>query len=181
MTPLFVITAVGQDRPGIIASVTKALWDCGCNLEDTSMTRLRNEFAMILLARGGPGLRLEQLQEHVRPALEELGLTSSFRCLEPGEDGTTAADAEKWLITVYGGDKPGIVHRVAALLASQGCNVTDVVTRAVGQQDSVIYIMHLEVVPPTGADPDQVDALLKALGLEIGVEISLQEIDEDIL
>src|SRR5437879_1086262 len=43
------VTAVGRDRPGIVARVTKALLDQGCNLGETSMTRLRGEFAMILL------------------------------------------------------------------------------------------------------------------------------------
>lgn len=181
-TPLFVITAVGQDRPGIIASVTKTLWECGCNLEDTSSTRLQREFAMILLVRGGPGLTLEQLERRLQPVLEGLGLTYSFRALSAEEMRDREGPAPpRWLITVYGGDQPGIVHRVADLLASLSCNVTDLVTRRTGDDSSPLYIMHMEVEPPAGLEPRSVSGRLMALGREIGVEISLQEIEEDVL
>lgn len=181
-SPLYVITAVGRDRPGIIADVTKALWECGCNLEDTSMTRLQREFAMILLVRGNPDLALEQLQRRVEPVLEGLGLTFSFRRLEPEEmNGSGETQAGRWLITVYGGDQPGIVHRVAALLADRGCNITDLVTRTVGEESGPVYIMHLEVEPSSELEPDSLAGQLRALGQEIGVEIALQEIEEDVL
>src|SRR5438309_10716982 len=45
----FAITAIGQDRPGIVAGFTQVLLALGCNMADCSMSLLRNEFAMILL------------------------------------------------------------------------------------------------------------------------------------
>ena len=37
------VTAVGRDRPGIVARVTAALLHLGCNLGETSMARLRGD------------------------------------------------------------------------------------------------------------------------------------------
>ena len=45
----FIMTAFGQDRPGIVADVTRLLFENGCNLEDTTMTQLADEFTLILL------------------------------------------------------------------------------------------------------------------------------------
>ena len=45
----YIMTAFGQDRPGIVADVTKLLFENGCNLEETSMTLLADEFTLILL------------------------------------------------------------------------------------------------------------------------------------
>ena len=47
---IMVITVTGKDRPGIISSLTEALYRSRGNLEDASMTILEGEFAMIFLA-----------------------------------------------------------------------------------------------------------------------------------
>ncbi|MBV8303503.1 MAG: amino acid-binding protein, partial [Acidimicrobiia bacterium] len=44
----YAVSAVGADRPGIVAAVTRVFVEHGCNLEDTSMTILRGHFAMML-------------------------------------------------------------------------------------------------------------------------------------
>jgi glycine cleavage system transcriptional repressor len=50
----YLLTAAGRDRPGLVAAVSKILFEEGCNLEDSAMTRLQGEFA-ILLILSGPG------------------------------------------------------------------------------------------------------------------------------
>jgi glycine cleavage system transcriptional repressor len=57
MEKKFIMTAFSKDRPGVVADVTEALYENGCNLEDTTMTSILNEFALILLFSGkGEGL-----------------------------------------------------------------------------------------------------------------------------
>jgi glycine cleavage system transcriptional repressor len=56
------VTAVGQDRPGIVAEFSGVLYRFGCNLEESTMTRLRDEFAMLLLVRLPEGGALAALQ-----------------------------------------------------------------------------------------------------------------------
>ena len=45
-----VITVLGQDRPGIIARVSKVLFQQDCNLENVSQTILQSEFSGIFIA-----------------------------------------------------------------------------------------------------------------------------------
>lgn len=48
MAKRFIMTAFAQDRIGIVADITKIIFDAGCNLEDSEMTQLENEFALML-------------------------------------------------------------------------------------------------------------------------------------
>src|SRR5258708_19915436 len=57
----FWLTAIGRDRPGIVARIARVLLDHGLNIEDSQMRILGGRFALILLLRGGP--RAEQLGE----------------------------------------------------------------------------------------------------------------------
>ncbi|MBV8983066.1 MAG: amino acid-binding protein, partial [Acidimicrobiia bacterium] len=59
----YAVSAVGADRPGIVAAVTGVFLEHGCNLEDTSMTILRGHFAMMLVVAAPDGLAQETLEE----------------------------------------------------------------------------------------------------------------------
>ncbi|AQX36480.1 hypothetical protein B2D07_19980 [Desulfococcus multivorans] len=59
MEKRFIMTAFGTDRPGIVADVTEVIFETGCTLENTTMTRLADEFTLILLFTG-QGDELEQ-------------------------------------------------------------------------------------------------------------------------
>ena len=48
----FAIAAIGRDRPGIVADLSECVFNCGCNLEDASMTMLGSEFATLMLVSG---------------------------------------------------------------------------------------------------------------------------------
>ncbi|MGZ3592030.1 MAG: ACT domain-containing protein, partial [Thermodesulfobacteriota bacterium] len=49
MKTYFILSAVGKDRPGIVSDVSEVIYDCGGNIEDSSMSLLRNHFALLLL------------------------------------------------------------------------------------------------------------------------------------
>ena len=53
MQKKYIMTAFGKDRPGIVADVTQVLYENGCNLEDTSMSMLSDEFTINLLFSSG--------------------------------------------------------------------------------------------------------------------------------
>lgn len=45
-----VITVIGKDKTGIIANVSKTLWESGVNILDISQTIMQEYFAMIMMA-----------------------------------------------------------------------------------------------------------------------------------
>ena len=52
MSQLIVISAVGKDRKGVVQDITKAILSCGGNIEESRMTTLAAEFAMLMLVSG---------------------------------------------------------------------------------------------------------------------------------
>lgn len=68
----YMLTLVGQDAPGIVAGVTRALAEHACNLGETSMIRLGGNFTIMMLAE--TQLTKHQLTELMQPVAKQLGL-----------------------------------------------------------------------------------------------------------
>lgn len=173
----FAVTAVGVDRPGIVAAVTGALAEAGCNLEDTSSSILRGHFAMVLVVSSDADLAA--VEEALRPAAELLGLVVTVRAIEEVVGAAGAGDP--WTLSVYGADHPGIVASVARLLADLAVNITDLTTRVIGDADRPVYAMVLEVSVPAGVGADDFVNRLHALGRQLGVDCTAHRSDADIL
>ncbi|MDQ3384716.1 MAG: ACT domain-containing protein [Actinomycetota bacterium] len=178
-----VVSAFGPDRPGIVAAVTGVLVDHRANLADTAMTNLAGQFAMVLVVEVPEDERAEALEVALVDQTSAFGLTVVVRPL-PDDGATGDARVEggsSWAVSVYGADRPGIVHRVATLLAEHGANVVDLSTRTVGAAGALAYVMLLEVTVPPVADVDGFEAALQRLAGDLGVEIHLRPDDADIL
>ena len=52
MSQLIVLSAVGTDRSGVVKDLSKAILDCGGNIEESRMTSLGAEFAVLMLISG---------------------------------------------------------------------------------------------------------------------------------
>lgn len=162
------VTAVGADRPGIIARVTKVLFEQGGNLEDSSMTILGGHFSIMLLVstEAAP----EALEAALTQATGDLGLVVTVRPVGAGAD----SGPPTHLLSVYGSDRPGIVHGVAEALAERGINVTDLTTRVI-EGERPVYAMMLEVALAPATDPERLAEDLS--GQVEAVEVSIHPLD----
>ncbi len=174
------ITVLGRDRPGIVAGITKILFEHGCNLEDSSATRLRDAFAMILIAELPEPGRAVELADKLATAAEQLGVSVDLRDLGTSPPEPPPA-GRAYLLSVYGADQPGIVYKVTAALAGLGCNVSDVATRITGAPDRPIYVMMMELTAPETAAAEELAARLDALRGELGVDVTLRAVEEETL
>lgn len=177
--PHFAVSAVGADRPGIVAAVTKVLVGQGCNLEDTSMSILRGHFAMMLVVSAGEGLDAAVLEAALGEPAGALDLVVAVRAID--DSVPKSAPGDRWSVSVYGADKPGIVHAVTQLLADLGVNVEDLATRVIGGSERPVYAMLLDVIVPETVAANTLSARLDALAEELGVECSAHPSDADIL
>jgi glycine cleavage system transcriptional repressor len=170
---IIVITAVGRDQPGIIAALARAVLDLGGNLDDATMTRLHGAFATMVAARLPQGKTAEDARAALAPVAAEMGLTVTVQSV-PDAHQETPPDT---LLTVYGADRPGIVHAVASHLAARNVNITDMDTRLAGTPDAPVYVMLLEAV---AGEVDLSDDL-QSLRREMGVDITVQPLDSEAL
>lgn len=171
------VTAVGPDRPGIVAAVTGVLLRHGGNLEDTAMTRLGGHFAMVLVVEVPGDEDAGALESALAEETSPLGLTVTVRAIADLAD--AGDDGEPWAVTVHGGDRPGIVHRVTSLLAEHGANIVDLATRRITTDAGAGYVVLLEVLIP--GDAAALTAALDAAAAELGVDINLRPDEADVL
>ena len=176
--PHVAISAVGHDRPGIVAAVTAVLMEQGCNLEDTSMSILRGQFAMMLVVDVPEGVGPVSLESALAGVAESFDLAVRARAVD--DDAATAYTGSPWTVVVYGADRPGIVHRVTSALAARGANVVDLTTRVIGESDRPSYAMVLEITIPDGVDSGDVEAELAAVASDLGVECTAHPSDADV-
>jgi glycine cleavage system transcriptional repressor len=175
----FAVSAVGVDRPGIVAAVTGTLVGLGCNLEDTSMTILRGHFAMMLIVAAPAGVDAAALEAALAGPAARLDLVLAVR--EIDDTVPASPPGRPYTVSVYGADRPGIVHRVASLLAERQVNIVDLDTRVIGEPGPPVYAMLLDVTVPEGVDAAELESALAALAGELGVECSVHPAEADIL
>src|SRR5436305_11297048 len=81
----FAVTAVGADRPGIVAAVSKVFVEHGCNIEDSAMTILRGQFAMMLIVAAPAEAGRAELEAALGAPSVELDLIVTVQPLEGAE------------------------------------------------------------------------------------------------
>ena len=163
----YALSAMGADRPGIVATISERLVAHGVNVTDSHMGILRGHFAMTLIVAVPDDVRA--LEDDLRRAADELGLEALT--LAPVADAAPMGTEPTHTVTVYGADHTGIVAAVARTLADAGVNVVDLNTRLTGD----LYVMFLEVAAPDGV-PDLGDVARAQ-----GVEVSVQPLDTDVI
>lgn len=169
MNHWYMLTLVGKDRAGIVAKVTAALFEGGCNLGEASMIRLGGNFTIMLMVNFERSSKA--LDDLVRPVAESLGLHLHLDRIEGRLHQHIEPDVH---INIYGADRAGIVAKATAALAEAGLHITDLESTVGGSADKPIYIMFIE-----GHAAEGVDALRSALDVirRDGVEAHLETID----
>jgi glycine cleavage system transcriptional repressor len=171
----YTVSVVGQDRPGIVAAVTGRLLEAGGNVENCRASILAGSFAMVLAVGVPQWVTDQDLVDLLAPIATDLGLSLGVRKAPPAED---RAGFERSVVTIYGADRPGIVHGAASALANAGINIVDLSSRLVG--DPPIYVLGIEVETPTGTDQSVLEAALRCPALA-GLDVSVQAESERLL
>jgi glycine cleavage system transcriptional repressor len=171
----FAMSAIGRDRPGIVADLAELIYDCDCNLEDSRMTILGSEFAVLLLCSGsGPDLE-HRLSMGCKRLEWEKRLTVFFRPLEAPLPAVELPPGTALECVVTGVDKAGIVARVARTVADLGATVTDLHSELRPEPNSgtPMYTMRMKLVVPPDRDPAGLRAALETVAAELRVDLSV--------
>lgn len=177
----FALSAIGRDRPGIVADLAELIYECDCNLEDSSMTILGSEFAVLLLLTGEAEGVEQRLSSACKRLEWEKRLTVFFRPLqgEPLSYGV-AHNARVVELQAVGVDKAGIVARVARCLANHSINIIQMSTlsRPEPGTGTPIYQMRVRMEVPAEVDQSALRRELDAIAAALHIDVTLQPATE---
>ncbi len=174
MKKMLSLSAIGKDKTGIVSSISEILFKLGCNIEDSTMTLLSGQFAVILLLDCPKNSDISKIKRSLNSSLKKLDL--SYSVTEVDKPKINKKNFGDYVIAVYGSDRVGIVYNVSKYLADKKINITDVQTKISGKKDKV-YIMLLEVNIPKILKIENVKQNLKQLAKELNVEIFINQAD----
>ncbi len=167
----FIITAYGKDQPGIVAGLTKILFEKGFNIEDSAMTRLNNEFTVMLVVTTEEDISEEELKKAFENLEKEKQLNISVKEIPEETLKEKREISSVYRLVVYGADKPGIVYSVAKLLADKNINIADLRT----EKSNDLYVLISQVELPKDIDEEIIKAELDRLKDEMNIDISLEK------
>ncbi len=153
MTQLIVLSAIGTDRAGVVNDLAKVILDCGGNIEESRMTALGTEFAMLLLVSGN-WHTLGKLEASLDKLSEERGLTISIKKTAVREH---ADKSMPYAVDVVALDQPGIVFQLAHFFASRKIEIADMATRkyAAAHTGSPMFAVQINVNVPASTHLSQ--------------------------
>ena len=170
----FIISVIGKDRPGIIASITRVLFDQDLNIEDVSQTILQNQFSGIFIASGPDTTSYKELKKHLKNSSSDLDLHYYVRDMgSNGIEWTTCA-CDPFVITTRGPDRKGLVAQITAILASFNVNVTQLQAVFRGGAEPGKNVMIYEVDIPNDVDLGKLRTSLNEKAKVLKLEINLQ-------
>jgi glycine cleavage system transcriptional repressor len=174
------LSAIGEDQPGIVAALTKVFYETGCNLENSSMTQLRGDFAVLMMVSLPESVTFQTLNGLLQPIIQKWNLAVTMRELKPEEvENFGIPSVLPYTLMVYGLDHPGIVYRVAQTATEQKINITDLRTHVTENNGASLYSLILEMEIPNQATLLSFQKNLEHLKEELHVDMTLKPVEVD--
>lgn len=174
MSQLIVISAVGSDRTGVVQDLSKVILSCGGNIEESRMSTLGSEFAMLLLVSGN-WATLNKLEQSLEKLGDGKNLSVSIRQTDAK---APAGNRMPYAVDIVSLDQQGIVYNLADFFAARDIEIADVVTRsyAAAHTGSPMFSVQMAINVPS----DVHIAQLREEFLEICDRLNLDAILEPV-
>ena len=167
------LTVLGDDRPGLVDAISRVISDHGGNWERSQMARLGGKFAGIVqVTVADPGA------DELRAALLALSAEGALLVAVDQTDADPAtaeppAPGHRFVLTLVGTDRPGLVHAVTAPLAALGASIEEftTTTRNAPMSGGTLFEANATVVLPPSIDIASVRAQLEAWADRLMVDV----------
>ncbi|SHJ31883.1 glycine cleavage system transcriptional repressor [Malonomonas rubra DSM 5091] len=174
MANRYIMTAFGKDRVGIVADVTRLLYENECNLEDTSMSMLADEFTLSLLFSSPRADIEEHLAKECRRLEMEKAISAFVRPLQAAQQ-QARKGYKTCTLHIEGLDQAGIVFKTSQFLADNKLNIIRLNSTAKASPESgvPIYCMDIHIQVPEEVPLDDVEDKLMDVADELHVDVLL--------
>ena len=162
-----IISAIGTDRPGIVSELSGIITSNGGNVEESRMSRLGSDFAIIMLITVAPDW-VESLEVALKSITELKITTKPTTLLQVG-------DGRQFSINLNGADNEGIVKVLSKYLANKSINILEIETH-ISQapvSGTPLFNLNASVSIPHDVEEEVIQADLSQIAQDLGVEIQL--------
>ena len=169
-----VLSALGPDRPGLVAEVTSYVTERGGNIEDSRMVVLGGEFGVMMLASGTAD-EIGRIARDTAALHATTGLDISTR-------ETKSAEEHRWAqsipctVTCDAIDNPGIVRAVARALHALGLNIVslETTTYEAPVTGSPLFRLEAQCDAPRGVTIAKVRAAMEAVAEREAIDVDVR-------
>jgi glycine cleavage system regulatory protein len=168
----FIISFIGEDRPGLVEALSEVISKHGGNWLESRLSQLAGKFTG-LISISLPEESLAALQADLK-GLPEASI--SVRVTPCTGQLTDHEQTELITLTILGPDRPGIVREIAAALSSRAINVVDMESFVSSAPMSAELLFHarVEAELPDPGDLEELGDSLDAIANEMDVDIQVE-------
>jgi glycine cleavage system regulatory protein len=167
----FVLTVLGDDRPGLVSAISAPISEHGASWERSQLAHLAGKFAGIVVVSVADE-RYEALLADLA-ALDAQGLQIAFE----RSDAVSPREAQGLVLELLGNDRPGIVAEISSALAEHDVSIEELITdvHEAPHAGGMLFEARAVLDAPSGADLDGLRSVLEGLADELMVDITLSQ------
>ncbi|NYR11213.1 glycine cleavage system transcriptional repressor [Pseudoalteromonas sp. MIP2626] len=168
-----VLTAIGEDRSGIVSELTQLVSDCHCNIIDSRIAILGNEFTFIMLLSGDMSA-ISRIEHTLPTKAMELGLLTMMKRTASHNQGTFRAG---YTLEYTGTDTPGTLSKVTRFFADNNIIICSLKSDTYDDEEAVMRMRcELEFNIPVEVDVDQFKISFEKLSHLLNVDYIFRRI-----
>jgi len=167
----FILTVVGDDRPGLVSALSAPIKDHGGSWERSQMSKLAGKFAGIVVV-AVPDDRYDDLVADLA-AVKDQGL----QIVIERTDHPVERESVRAQLDLLGADHPGIIADISSALADLGVSIVELSTdvRDAPMAGGTLFEASAVLDAPPGTSTEALRSMLEDLADELMVEIRLSE------
>ncbi|MCG8324353.1 MAG: hypothetical protein MI673_02470 [Thiotrichales bacterium] len=146
MQNFLVLTAIGENTPQLTARVCEEIRQCGCNIVDSRMALLGDNFTLVAMV-SGTWDSIAKIEDHVAKLEQDLGLKVATRRTKPSNPGKNYMP---YAIDVVASDRSGMVHEIARFLTENDVLIQDIYTNTykAAYSETCMFSLHMTISIP---------------------------------
>ncbi|MFO8032294.1 MAG: ACT domain-containing protein [Desulfohalobiaceae bacterium] len=176
----YIVSAVGSNRPGVVAEVSKQIYLAGIKIVNSSMTLLAEHFSLMIHISAEEDAVHNWLEPLLHDLQEQTEISSQILPVPEAGPGTGQVSSRRYALRVRGQDRSGLVYKTSNFLARKGVNILDMDTRL--EEDPLegtsLFRMYTLIEVPEKVDNQSFRSELESLASELQESISLTKVSE---
>ena len=175
MAKQYILTVLASNRTGILAALANALDELGGNTLDVSQAVIRQFFTMIVAAEFPENRDPDVIVDHIRAVCRPYGAEVSLKDPSDEEVFESADDPvekQRYVLTIAGPDRPGVLRFIAHRLAQHGIDLVDL--QGQRREEDRTFLFSMELDAPLGIDSLQLRRELEIEFMSDSITVSLQ-------